>query len=299
MANGKRLTPRAEEKRPRVFPVTEAEFDAPTITVVLKVIWNTLARVFHDPVGMVLGSTFVLLMLWGTHGKVELLSLLWDGWQGPGSDPSTRGQILPAIGWDQEWLAFLIGAVLLVGIPVLLIKLVYRQDLKDYGLGLPPKGRRAFAVLSALVLFGASLPAFYLGARDPGMQSVYPMYRGVFQGLGAFAAYQLGYVVFFIVIEFTFRGYLLLGLYQFRDREAPDGIVGIPGPLVFGYYAILVAMLSYTAWHLGKPVPELWGTLVWGIAAGSVVLVSRSIWFIVIVHWLLNVFLDLTIWRGW
>jgi hypothetical protein len=299
MVDGKPLAPRPEEKRPRISPVSDAELDAPTIKTVLKVIWNTLARVFHDPVGMVLGSTFVLLMLWGTHGKVELLSLAWDGWQGPGSDPATRGRIIQSIPWDQEWLSFLIGAGLLVGIPVLLIKLVYKQDLKDYGLGLPPAGRRAFALLSAAILFVVSLPAFYLGTKDAGMQSIYPMYRGVFDGFGPFLAFELGYVVFFIVIEFTFRGYLLFGLYQFRDRDAPEGIVGIRGPLVFGYYAILIAMLSYTAWHLGKPVPELWGTLVWGIAAGTVVLVSRSIWPIVLVHYLLNVFLDLAIWQGW
>ncbi len=299
MVDSKHLAPRPEHKHPRVLPVSDAELDAPTIKTILKVIWNTLARIFHDPAGMVLGSTFILIMLWGTHGKVELLSLVWDGWRGPGSDPATRGQIVPGIPWDQEWLAFLIGAVLLVLIPVLLIKLVYKQDLKDYGLGLPPRGRRAFALLAAAILFAVSLPAFYIGTKDPGMQSVYPMYRGVFDGLAPFVTYELGYLVFFVVIEFTFRGYLLFGLYQFRDRDAPDGIVGIRGPLVFGYYAILIAMLSYTAWHLGKPLPELWGTLIWGIAAGTVVLVSRSIWLIVLVHWLLNVFLDFGIWKGW
>jgi hypothetical protein len=299
MVDGKRLAPRPDDKRPRLMAVSDAELDRPKIKTVLKVIYNTLARLFHDPVGMVLGSTFVLLMLWGTHGKVDLLSLVWDGWTGPGSDPTARGQLIPGIPWDQEWLSFLIGAVLLVAIPVLLIKLVYRQDLKDYGLGLPPRGRRAFALLSAAILFVVSLPAFYLGTKDAGMHSIYPMYRGVFGGFGPFIVYELGYLLFFVVIEFTFRGYLLFGLYQFRDRDAPEGIVGVRGPLVFGYYAIFIAMLSYTAWHLGKPVPELWGTLVWGIAAGTVVLVSRSIWLIVVVHWLLNVFLDLAMWRGW
>ena len=42
--------------------------------------------------------------------------------------------------------------------------------------------------------------------------------------------------------------------------------------MAFGYYAILLSMLSYTAWHLGKPLPELWGTLVWGLVAGTIVL---------------------------
>jgi len=33
----------------------------------------------------------------------------------------------------------------------------------------------------------------------------------------------------------------------------------------FGRYALMIQMLSYTAWHLGKPLPELWGTVVWGL----------------------------------
>jgi membrane protease YdiL (CAAX protease family) len=58
-------------------------------------------------------------------------------------------------------------------------------------------------------------------------------------------------------------------------------------------------MLAYTAWHLGKPLPELWGTLVWGPAASAIVLATHSIWPIVLVHWLLNVWMDLVSWQGW
>ncbi len=293
----KRIEPRAEEKHPRPVPVPDDELEHPKITTVLKVIWNTIARAFHDPVGMVLGSAFLLIMLWGTHGKLDLLGSVWGGWKGPGSDPSGRADIIPGIPWDQEWIAFFAGTVLLVVIPALLIKLVYKQDLRDYGLGLPPPGRRRFALLSAALLFVVSLPAFYLGTKDAGMIATYPMYRG-FTGIGQFAIYEAGYLAFFLNIEFIFRGYLLFGLYQFQDRDAPTGIFGLRGPLVFGYYAIFIAMLSYTAWHLGKPIPELWGTLLWGIAAGTVALVSRSIWLLVLVHWLLNMFLDFMIWRA-
>jgi membrane protease YdiL (CAAX protease family) len=51
-------------------------------------------------------------------------------------------------------------------------------------------------------------------------------------------------------------------------------------------------MLSYTAWHLGKPLPEVWGTLVWGLATGTIALATGTIWPIIIVHWLLNIVLD-------
>jgi hypothetical protein len=248
---------------------------------------------------MILGSSFVALMAWGLHGNVDLLGLAWDGWQGPGSDPAARAQILPGIGWDQEWLSFWAGAALVVALPVLLITRVLGQSPADYGLGLPPRGRRKFALLASLALFIPSLALFYVGAHDQGMRDTYPFFRGEFAGLGEFALYELGYLPFFIAIEFIFRGYLLLGLYQFRDDQAPPGVSGEKGPLIFGYYAILISMLSYTAWHLGKPVPELWGTLAWGLAAGAIVLAIRSVWPIVLVHWLLNVWLDLLIYKDW
>ena len=290
--------PRPENKWPRPIPVADQELANPRLRTVGALIWNAFVRLFHDPVAMIIGSAFLLLMVWGYHGNLELLGLVWDGWKGPGSNPAERARILEPFPWDQEWLSFWAGAVIVVGVPCLLIKFVYRQSLTHYGLGLPPPGRRRLAVLASLALFVPSLGVFYLGAQNPGMVATYPFFRD-FDGLGDFAVYELGYLPFFIAIEFIFRGYLLLGLYQFRDDKAPPGVSGDHGPLVFGYYAILISMLSYTAWHLGKPVPELWGTLFWGLATGAIVLAIRSIWPIVLIHWLLNVWLDLLIYKGW
>ncbi len=289
---------REEHRFPRPFPLTQAELERPGVGTVLKLIYNTVVRLFHDPIGMVLGSTFILLMLWGPQGTLNLVPLVWSGWHGPGSDPSTRARVIPGVPWDQEWLSYLAGFVLVVLVPILLIKFIYRQDLRDYGLGLPERDRWGLALLSATMLVVVSLPAFYLSTRDPGMRATYPLYRGPFASVGAFAVYEAGYLLFFVAIEFVFRGYLLFGLFHARDRDALPGTNGVPGTFVFGYYAILISMLSYTAWHLGKPVPELWGTLVWGLATGTVVLATRSIWPVVAAHWLLNVFLDAVILFG-
>lgn len=292
------LQARAEERRPRSRAVSEAELEQPSLRTLFKLIYNSVTRLFHDPIGMILGSTFVLIMLWGFHGNLELLGVVWKGWKGPGSSPSARAPILPGVPWDQEWLSFAAGFLLLVIIPILLIKFVYRQDLRDYGLGPPRKDRWGLTALASAALLVVTLPAFYLGSKDPGMRATYPLFRG-FTGSGQFVLYELGYLPFFVAIEFIFRGYLLFGLYHLKDRDAPAGVEGVRGRLVFGYYAILVSMLSYTAWHLGKPIPELWGTLVWGLVTGTIVLATGTIWNIVLIHWLLNVFLDLAIWRQW
>src|SRR5262249_1663144 len=160
----------------------------------------------------------------------------------------------------------------------------------DYGLGMPRDGRWDLTLKSTLLLFVVSLPAFLLGKNDPGMMAEYPLYHGQFGTLGRLLLYEIGYLPFFIAIEFVFRGYLLFGLYRTWYGVDHRGRAGTP--LGFGYYSILISMLSYTAWHLGKPLPETWGTLVWGLATGTIALSTGTIWPIITVHWLLNVMLD-------
>ena len=219
-------------------PLTEDELENPTFRTLPKLVWNTLARLFRDPVGIILGSTFVTLMLWGTHGNLELLDVVWPGWDGPGSDPAQRGTIVSGIPWDQEWVAFWAGVLLVVGIPALIIKFVFRQRLRDYGLGLPPRDRWKLTALATLALFGLSLPFFFAGAQNSAMRAVYPFFKD-FESDTDFFIYELGYFGFFIAIEFIFRGYLLFGLFQLQDREAPAGVSGERGPLVFGAWGVV------------------------------------------------------------
>lgn len=269
----------------------EAELEEPDFVTVLKVVWFSIRSFRVERPAQIIGSAFSLLMLWGTHGKLELLALILPGWRGPGVDVGNRPQILPWIPWDHELISFWGGAFLLVVIPILIIKFGFKQPLSDYGLGLPPKGRRELAWWTFLTVTFVSLPAFWVGAHDASMRQAYPFYRS-FSGVGDFLLYELTYLPFFIAIEFIFRGYLLFGLAGVQDVEIRGEGGGFPGEFYFHKYALLIQMLSYTAWHLGKPVPELWGTLIWGLSAGATAYAVRSIWPIVLSHWLLNVLLD-------
>jgi hypothetical protein len=199
--------------------------------------------------------------------------------------------------WDQEWISFAAGFLLLVLVPSLLIRFRFRQSLADYGLGLPPVGRRRFALLSTLALLAFGVPTFVFAARDDDIRAVYPLFRGTFDSDADFLIYQAGYLLFFVAVEFIFRGYLLFGLFgSEKDSDRDSLAVRVAG---FGYAAILISMLSYTAWHLAKPQLELWGSIPWGLATGAIALASRSILLIILAHWLLNFFLDLLIWKEW
>jgi len=269
----------------------DSELNNPNLLTVLKVIWHSISGFFVERPGQIIGSAFILLMLWGYHGQLELLKVIWPQWRGPGKDLAERPRLIPGIPWDNELISFWAGALIVVGIPVLIIRLGFKQRLSAYGLGLPPVGRRLLALWTFLTLTLLSLPAFWLGAKNEGMQAVYPLFKPFTSG-GQFVLYELTYLPFFIAIEFIFRGYLLFGLAGVRDAEVEGGGGGVKGVFYFHKYALLIQMLSYTAWHLGKPLPEVWGTLAWGLAAGATAYAVRSVWPVILSHWLLNVFLD-------
>ena len=269
--------------------IDEVELDQPDLITVAKIIWHTVRDALAHPFGRILFTAFLLLMIWGHHGYLELLGEIWPEWRGPGIAPYApegypRPVLLAGVPWDLELVFALAGFVLLVVIPCLVIRLWLRRPLSEFGLALPPPDRRTLALLSFVFLTGVSLPAFYFGASDPEMQALYPYYRP-FTGMGSFALYQLTILLFYVTIEFVFRGYLLFGVAHEEKRLRG-------GALVFPHWALLIQMLSYTAWHLGKPLPEVWGTLVWGLAAGAVTLAIRSVWPVILSHWVLNIFMD-------
>jgi membrane protease YdiL (CAAX protease family) len=272
--------------------LTEDEIKNPRFWDVFKIIWHSIKGYFVEKPGQIIGSTFILLMLWGTHGNLELLGCFWHNWRAPGTNPACRPLLCPCIPWGNELISFWLGALLLVIVPIILIKLIFKKDkLSDYGLGMPPKNLRCLASMTFLVLFGCSCIVFFLsGSRSADMRQLYPLFKN-FKSVGQFILYELSYLPFLIAIEFIFRGYLLFGLANFCDKEIRRAS-GVGGVFYFHRYALLIQMLSYTAWHLGKPVPELWGTLGWGLAAGAMAYALRSIWPVVLSHWLLNVVVD-------
>ena len=57
--------------------IDEAELDQPGFLTVLKVVWTSIRSFFIERPGQIIGLTFILIMLWGTHGRLELLAAIW------------------------------------------------------------------------------------------------------------------------------------------------------------------------------------------------------------------------------
>lgn len=259
---------------------------------IFKIIWEALKPFFCHKPSIIILSAIILIMAWGYHGNLDLLKLIIPDWSPPGVDTLTRTPILCWVPWDRELISFWGGAFLLVVIPALIIIFCFKQPLSMYGLGLPPKGKRMTGLVFFLSLVIVFAYPFYIASKNHGdnsMQSVYPFYK-TFKDPGQFILYELSYFPFFLAIEFIFRGYLLFGLadngFSSTDKN------GITTTFSVGIYAVVISMLAYNVWHIGKPLTEMWSTPVWGLICGIGAYKLRSIWPVLMAHWLLNVFLD-------
>jgi membrane protease YdiL (CAAX protease family) len=161
-----------------------------------------------------------------------------------------------------------------VCIPLLVIKTVLREPLREYGIR--ARGLRShfcwYALLCAPIL-GFVMIA---GLREDFLAQ-YPFYRQAGRSGFDLLVWEALYLSQFIFLEFFFRGFVLYGC-----------------KTAFGANAILVMALPYLMIHFAKPWPEAAGALLFGIFLGVLALRSGSIWGGVLVHITIAFSMDLT-----
>ncbi|MBN2102447.1 CPBP family intramembrane metalloprotease [bacterium] len=289
MPNKPDISPEAQNR------IEDGRFDAADIWAI---IWTTVKKL-TDKAAIILWSSFLMLLLWGFHGNMEVIRQFFGS--------SWIRKVTFGLGWGEQLVSYVAGFFLVVVIPCIIIKVWFKSNLREYGLGWPNRKNRhkAWVAFSTLLIFTS---IFVISSSvDKGMQKEYPLFQKwnadgtlaytISHGW-EFLIYELIYLFFFITIEFAFRGYLLFGLYSIQIKSVRS--TERHWPLFrFGLYSILIQMLAYTTWHYGKPVPEIVGTVFWGVGVAAIALRIRSLWPIIIAHWLYNVFLDFIIWRGW
>ncbi len=149
-------------------------------------------------------------------------------------------------------------------LPWLCIRFVLRSNLAEHGLRFTwePKVWALYGAMLALVL-----PLAYLVASTPAFARTYPKYAGAGDSLAQLVLWEAAYAFQFLMLEFFFRGFLIFALSRF-----------------VGSLAIFVMVVPYAMIHLSKPLPECLGSIVTGIALGTVALRTRSIYGGVLVH---------------
>jgi len=144
--------------------------------------------------------------------------------------------------------------------PVLIIKLVLRERLRDYGLKLRGMLSGWYIYVAMYLLL---LPLVMIVSTTSSFQHSYPFYR-----LAAdeplwprFIIWQCMYAFQFFALEFFFRGYMVHGSKQ-----------------RLGAQAVVAMTIPYCMIHFGKPLPETLGAIVAGVLLGFMSLKTRSIW---------------------
>jgi membrane protease YdiL (CAAX protease family) len=201
---------------------------------------------------------------------LESLGNSLHDWADAGTNSS-----LHHLGW---WVGTMLFVYLLV--PVLLIKLLFKEELSAYGL----KWKDAFkdwwlyvlmlAVMIPLVVYFSSTKSF---------QSRYPFYNPAMNEKlwPDFWIWEIMYFAQFIGLEFFFRGFMTLGL---RKR--------------FGFYSIFIMTVPYCMIHYGKPMPETIGAIGAGLVLGTLAMKSRSIFMGVLIHYSVAITMDMcALWR--
>lgn len=163
--------------------------------------------------------------------------------------------------------------VLFALIPALIVKIVFRERLADYGVRI---GNRVRLVRSVLIFAPCMVLIAYLAYNSPAMRAEYPINRHAGASPGMFGLHAFTYALFYLGWEFYFRGFLQCGL---RDKL---GAVN----------ALAVQVIASALVHIGKPWSETYGSIIGGILWGVFVYRTRSLLSGLVQHFLLGLSVD-------
>lgn len=178
------------------------------------------------------------------------------------------------IDWYQHLYQFLSAFVLFLIIPAIIIKIFFKKGLKDFGVQIgDAKFGLKFLILGMIIL----LPMLYINSFQADFQAEYPLTKLAGKSPGHFVLWELCYLIYYISWEFFFRGYMQMGL---KEKMG-------------AFFSIMTQTLPSTIIHIGKPEGETMAAIAGGIVFGAVALRTRSILWVILIHWYLGGMTDL------
>lgn len=175
---------------------------------------------------------------------------------------------IPALDHQDRLLAWVaINFGLLFVIPVIVIKLVLRRRLSEFGLqwGRSWIWSRYFVVFLVVVV-----PVVVVSARWPSFEGYYATHAWAMQSPGHFALFAAAWLVYFFAWEFFFRGFMLFSLVR-----------------SIGALSIFVQTVPFTMMHFNKPPMECYAAVIAGVALGLMAYRGRSFLGCWLLHWLI------------
>jgi uncharacterized protein len=163
------------------------------------------------------------------------------------------------------WVAINFGLQFLI--PVMVIKLVFKRRLSEFGL---QWGRSWIWSRYLAVFLVALVPVILISAQWPSFQGYYSTHLWAMQSAGHFALFAAAWLVYFFGWEFFFRGFMLFALAR-----------------NMGALAIFVQTIPFTMMHFNKPPTECYAAVIAGIALGLMAYRGRSFIGCWLLHWII------------
>ncbi len=183
--------------------------------------------------------------------------------------------------WADLWqyiFQFAVTVLLFWLVPLLITRYYLKQSFSNFGLKFI-YSKQAF-ILCAIV-YPVVIASTYFSSQQPAIASEYPLTKLIGTSWLVFISYHACYVFYFVAYEIFFRGYLQFGLKS--DKAGVGELIVI----------VLIQTALTTAFHTGKPASEILAAAAFGPVFGYVTFKYGSIWYVMIIHYVMNVFLDL------
>ncbi|MBD3183582.1 hypothetical protein GF312_14915 [Candidatus Poribacteria bacterium] len=179
--------------------------------------------------------------------------------------------LLPTIWPHLYWVTFALFLYLVL--PYLFIRFIFGEKIRQHGFSLAGISRYKWIYLGLTLVV---IPLVIGASFFPSFIEKYPLYSGARDTAAGFAVWEISYALYFIALEFFFRGFMLFTMVRY-----------------IGVYAIFVMVIPYVMIHFGKPFAETLGSIIAGMALGTLSLRTRSIFGGVIIHVLIAWTMDL------
>lgn len=159
---------------------------------------------------------------------------------------------------------FVSDFITLFVISALIIKFIFKENLKDYGLTI---GEFRIGLKVSFIFIAIMIPLIWFVSSTDGFVQKYPHLHNARESWSLFFIYEAGMLLYMFAWEFIWRGFMLFGL---KEK--------------FGYYAVVIQMIPFVILHNGKPDLETFGAIIGGIALGILALRTKSFYYCVLVH---------------
>jgi membrane protease YdiL (CAAX protease family) len=174
---------------------------------------------------------------------------------------------------SSQYYRWSVAFILYFVLPALIIKIGFRENLRDYGLFIKKPLIALFITLLGIVVVS---PFLYYGSKMPEFLSFYPAVHNAGASRYLFFKSSVFYFFFYIGYEFMFRGYLFLG--------TKDDI---------GYWqAVSLSTLATVILHVTTPVKEMAISFLLGIIFPIIVDRFKSVWPVILIHAYIGIAFD-------